>query len=37
MTKLSRLNGREVIKVLNEVGFRVLCVRGSHHLLRHVD
>ena len=37
MTKLPRLNGREVIKALNEAGFRVIRVRGSHHLLRHVD
>jgi predicted RNA binding protein YcfA (HicA-like mRNA interferase family) len=37
MTKLPRLNGREVIKALNEAGFRVIRVRGSHHLLRHFD
>lgn len=37
MTRLPRLNGREVIKALNEAGFRVLRIKGSHHLLRHVD
>lgn len=37
MTRLPRLNGREVIKALNETGFRVIRVKGSHHLLRHVD
>ena len=37
MTKLPRLNGREVIRALNNGGFRVIRVRGSHHLLRHVD
>jgi predicted RNA binding protein YcfA (HicA-like mRNA interferase family) len=37
MTKLPRLNGREVIKALNNGGFRVIRIRGSHHLLRHVD
>ena len=33
MTKLPRLNGREVIKALNQAGFRVIRVKGSHHLL----
>jgi predicted RNA binding protein YcfA (HicA-like mRNA interferase family) len=37
MTKLPRLNGREVIRVPSNGGFRVIRVRGSHHLLRHTD
>ena len=37
MTRLPRLNGREVIKVLNGAGFRLIRVKGSHHLLRHAD
>ena len=37
MTKLPRLNGREVIKALGNGGFSVIRVRGSHHLLRHAD
>ena len=37
MTKLPRLNGREVIKARNNGSFRAIRVRGSHHLLRHVD
>jgi predicted RNA binding protein YcfA (HicA-like mRNA interferase family) len=34
---LPRLNGREVIEVLEQAGFRVIRIRGSHHLLRHLD
>jgi predicted RNA binding protein YcfA (HicA-like mRNA interferase family) len=37
MTKLPRLNRREVIKAPSNGGFRVIRVRGSHHLLRHAD
>jgi predicted RNA binding protein YcfA (HicA-like mRNA interferase family) len=37
MTKLPRLDGREVIKALDNGGFRVIRVRGSHHLLKHAD
>jgi predicted RNA binding protein YcfA (HicA-like mRNA interferase family) len=37
MTRLPRLNGREVIKALGAAGFRVIRVKGSHHLLRHDD
>ena len=37
MTKLPRLAGREVIAALGEAGFRVVRVKGSHHLLRHPD
>jgi predicted RNA binding protein YcfA (HicA-like mRNA interferase family) len=37
MTKLPRLRGREVIRVLRKAGFEVIRVRGSHHFLRHPD
>lgn len=37
MTKLPRLTGREVIAALDAAGFKVLRVKGSHHLLRHTD
>jgi len=37
MTKLPRLNGRDVIRALSNGGFRVIRVRGSHHLLKHAD
>jgi predicted RNA binding protein YcfA (HicA-like mRNA interferase family) len=37
MTKLPRLTGREIMRALGNGGFRVVRVRGSHHLLRHAD
>lgn len=32
-----RLDGRQVIDALERRGFRVVRIRGSHHLLRHED
>ncbi len=37
MTKLPRLNGRELIAALQKAGFEVIRVKGSHHFLRHPD
>jgi predicted RNA binding protein YcfA (HicA-like mRNA interferase family) len=37
MTRLPRLSGREVIGALGKAGFQVIRVKGSHHLLRHLD
>jgi predicted RNA binding protein YcfA (HicA-like mRNA interferase family) len=37
MPRLPRLRGRELIRILNRHGFEVIRVRGSHHLLRHLD
>lgn len=37
MTKLPRLNGRELIAALGRAGFSVVRVRGSHHILRDAD
>ena len=32
-----RFSGRELVVVLQSRGFRVVRVRGSHHVLRHAD
>ena len=37
MTSLPSFTGKELIAKLEKVGFTVLRVNGSHHLLRHED
>ena len=37
MTRLPRLKGKEVIRALERIGFRVVRTRGSHVLLKHPD
>ncbi len=37
MSQLPSLTGKDVIKVLNKVGFEVARVKGSHHILAHPD
>ncbi|MFC2105629.1 type II toxin-antitoxin system HicA family toxin [Candidatus Bipolaricaulota bacterium] len=37
MTRLPRLTGEELIKILQSVGFNDVRIRGSHHFLRHSD
>ena len=37
MTSLPSFTGKELITKLEKVGFTVLRVKGSHHLLRHED
>jgi len=37
MTKLPRITGQQIIKVLQNFGFSVIRIRGSHHYLRHHD
>jgi predicted RNA binding protein YcfA (HicA-like mRNA interferase family) len=37
MTRLPRLKGRELIRILQALGFEVVRSRGSHFLLRHED
>lgn len=37
MTRLPRLKGKELIRILEKVGFEVVRSRGSHFLLRHPD
>jgi len=37
MTRLPRLKGKELIRILKKLGFEVVPSRGSHFLLRHAD
>lgn len=37
MTRLPRLKGKEVVRVLERLGFQVVRTRGSHVFLRHED
>ncbi len=37
MTRLPRINGKQLIKALGKAGFEVVRVRGSHHFLQHAD
>lgn len=37
MTKLPSLTGKQLIRVLEQVGFEVIRVKGSHHFLKHSD
>jgi predicted RNA binding protein YcfA (HicA-like mRNA interferase family) len=37
MTRLPRLRGKEIVRVLQQLGFAVDRVRGSHVFLKHPD
>lgn len=37
MTRLPRLKGKELIRILERAGFRVARTKGSHTFLKHVD
>jgi len=37
MTRLPRLKGKEIVRLLEKLGFRVVRTRGSHTFLRHSD
>ena len=37
MNRIPALSGREIIRVLELAGFRVIRQRGSHHILSHPD
>jgi predicted RNA binding protein YcfA (HicA-like mRNA interferase family) len=37
MTRLPRLKGKEIIRLLEPAGFRVIRTKGSHIFLRHSD
>ena len=37
MSKLPRLSGKELIKILSKTGFEESRIKGSHHFLRHSD
>jgi predicted RNA binding protein YcfA (HicA-like mRNA interferase family) len=37
MSKLPRLTGKQVIRVLKNFGFEISRIKGSHYILRHSD
>ena len=37
MTRLPRLKGKEIIKILRRAGFEIDRTRGSHFFLKHQD
>ncbi len=37
MPRLPRVRGRQLIAALQRLGFRVIRVKGSHHILQHAD
>ena len=37
MTRLPRFKGKELVRLLEKVGFEVVRTRGSHVFLRHTD
>ncbi|MBD2177311.1 type II toxin-antitoxin system HicA family toxin [Pseudanabaena sp. FACHB-1998] len=37
MSKLPRLTGNQLIKALQKIGFEVVRVKGSHHILIHSE
>ena len=37
MTRLPRLKGKEIVKILERTGFRIVRTRGSHAVLKHQD
>ncbi len=37
MPRLPRLRGKELVRILEEHGFQIVRIRGSHHSLRHPD
>ena len=34
MPRLRRLNGAEVVRIFEQLGFEVIRIRGSHHIIR---
>jgi len=37
MTRLPRLKGKEIVRILQEAGFQIIRTRGSHTFLSHPD
>jgi predicted RNA binding protein YcfA (HicA-like mRNA interferase family) len=37
MPRLPRVTGKDLLAALERSGFRVVRVKGSHHLMRHAD
>jgi predicted RNA binding protein YcfA (HicA-like mRNA interferase family) len=35
MSRLPRLKGKEVIRILERIGFRIIRTKGSHSFLKH--
>jgi len=37
MSRLPRLKGRELVRLLEKIGFKIVRTRGSHFSLKHAD
>jgi predicted RNA binding protein YcfA (HicA-like mRNA interferase family) len=37
MTRLPRLKGKELVRLLEKIGFEIVRTRGSHVFLKHAD
>jgi predicted RNA binding protein YcfA (HicA-like mRNA interferase family) len=37
MTRLPRLKGKEITRILERAGFQIVRTKGSHNFLRHPD
>jgi predicted RNA binding protein YcfA (HicA-like mRNA interferase family) len=37
MTRLPRLKGKELVRLLEKIGFEIIRTRGSHVFLKHSD
>jgi predicted RNA binding protein YcfA (HicA-like mRNA interferase family) len=37
MTRLPRLKGKEITRILERTGFQIVRTKGSHNFLRHPD
>ena len=37
MTRLPRITGQKLVKALQEAGFEIIRIKGSHYYLRHPD
>jgi predicted RNA binding protein YcfA (HicA-like mRNA interferase family) len=37
MTRLPRLKGKELVRILEKLGFEIIRTRGSHYFLKHAD
>ncbi len=37
MSNLPSISGKELLKILKKLGFKVIRCKGSHHFVRHID
>ncbi|MBN2570958.1 MAG: type II toxin-antitoxin system HicA family toxin [Ignavibacteriales bacterium] len=37
MPKLPRLSGKELIRIIEKIGFKIVRIKGSHYILKHED